>query len=247
MDNIAIISDIHGNIPALEAVLEDISNRGMKRIFCLGDLIGKGPFPEKAVDIIKKSCEHVVKGNWDKFITEGKSFDIEVGLWNINKLGTERVDYLRRLPLFIEFYMSGKLVRLFHASSDDVFKRVQPSALMEEKLTLFKAPILSGDYGNVDSDVVGYGDIHNAYAQNFRGKAIFNVGSVGNPLDIPQASYAIIEGMYGNKQLSTISTNLVRVPYNIEKAVREAQGENMPELNEYINELRTARYRGLSK
>ena len=247
MDNIAIISDIHGNIPALEAVLEDIGNKGIKRIFCLGDMVGKGPFPEKAVDIVKKSCELVVKGNWDKFITEGKSFDIEVGLWNINKLGAERMDYLSRLPLFIEFYMSGKLVRLFHASSDDVFKRVQATAPIEEKLALFKAPILSRECGCLDSDVVGYGDIHNAYAQNFRGKAIFNVGSVGNPLDIPQASYSIIEGMYGDKQLGSISTSLVRVPYNIEKAVREAQGENMPEVNEFVNELRTARYRGLNK
>ena len=247
MERIAIISDIHGNIPALEAVLADIFDRGIKRIFCLGDMIGKGPFPEKAVDIVKESCECVVKGNWDKFVTDEKSYNIEEGLWNINKLGTERTEYLKRLPLFIEFHMSGKLVRLFHASPDDVFKRVHAHATIEEKLTLFKAPILSKDYSCVDSDVIGYGDIHNAYVQNFRSKCIFNVGSVGNPLDIPQASYAIIEGIHGNKQLSSISTNLVRVPYNIEKAVREAQSENMPEMNEFINELRTAQYRGLCK
>ena len=50
MDKIAIISDIHGNIPALESVLQDIRERNISRIFCLGDIVGKGPHPEKAVE-----------------------------------------------------------------------------------------------------------------------------------------------------------------------------------------------------
>ena len=65
MDSIALISDLHGNLPALEAVLRDIKRRNISRIFCLGDLVGKGPHAEKVVDICQDVCEVTIKGNWD--------------------------------------------------------------------------------------------------------------------------------------------------------------------------------------
>ena len=61
MDKIAVISDIHGNIPALESVLQDIKLRGIKRIICLVDLVGKGPHSSR-IEIIRKECEVVVMG-----------------------------------------------------------------------------------------------------------------------------------------------------------------------------------------
>jgi predicted phosphodiesterase len=57
MEKVAVISDIHGNLTALEAVLENIRERGIDTIFCLGDLIGKGPNSRKAVERIKETCE----------------------------------------------------------------------------------------------------------------------------------------------------------------------------------------------
>src|SRR5262245_65124320 len=69
MDAIALISDLHGNIPALEAVLHDIKRRNISRIFCLGDLVGKGPHSEKVVDICQEVCEVTIQGNWDGYIT----------------------------------------------------------------------------------------------------------------------------------------------------------------------------------
>lgn len=62
MEQIAIISDIHGNIPALTAVLDDIQQRGISRVFCLGDIVGKGPNSDLAVDIIKKIVKSVLWG-----------------------------------------------------------------------------------------------------------------------------------------------------------------------------------------
>lgn len=62
MDRIAVISDIHGNWPACEAVLEDIASRGISRVFCLGDLIGKGPSPSEVLDAVRQRCEVVVRG-----------------------------------------------------------------------------------------------------------------------------------------------------------------------------------------
>jgi protein phosphatase len=241
MDRIAVISDIHGNIPALEAVLSDIKDSGISRIICLGDLAGKGPDSDIAVDIIKANCEMVVKGNWDYFMTEYDDNDII--LWHRDKLGNERLSYLKSLPLYAEFIMSGRVVRLCHAAPDDVFHRVHSTASNEEKKTLFKAP---GGEGR-ESDVVGYGDIHGAYINNFNGKTLFNVGSVGNPLEITQASYGILEGKYNVKEISPISISLARVPYDIEKAVQLAVESKMPELEAYIKELRTAHYRGKNR
>src|SRR4029453_16586783 len=98
----------------------------------------------------------------------------------------------------------------------------------------------------VAPDVVGYGDIHRAYVMNFHQQTLFNVGSVGNPLDIPQASYAILEGTYNSQWAETFAVHLIRVPYDVELAIQQATAEHMPELAPYANELRTAQYRGIA-
>ncbi|MFC1820508.1 metallophosphoesterase family protein, partial [Thermodesulfobacteriota bacterium] len=93
-------------------------------------------------------------------------------------------------------------------------------------------------------DVVGYGDIHRTYIMSYQDKTLFNVGSVGNPLDLTQASYAILEGKYDSRTDGIFSMFLVRVPYDIELAIKQAEDEDMPDLESYANELRTGRYRG---
>ncbi len=238
MERIAVISDIHGNMPALEAVLEDIENRYIKRIVCLGDLAGKGPSSAEVVDKIREQCEVVLKGNWDHYMTEEECNDVII--WHQKKLGVERLKYLKELPMYQEFYMSGKLLRLCHASPNDLFHRVYPSTELSKRLKLFEAtPTLM-----LEADVVGYGDIHGAHINHFQGKTLFNVGSVGNPLDIPQASYGIIEGKLEEEKLKPFTISLVRVPYDIDLAISQVNTTDMPEKQEYINELKTAIYRG---
>lgn len=240
MDRIAIISDIHGNIPALEAVLADIKNRGIARIICLGDLAGKGPSPAEAVDLIRENCEYVIKGNWDLFMTEQQSDMLN---WHQNRLGKERLDFMRKLPIYREFYMSGKLVRLCHASPNDLFHRTYLDTEKKERLKLFEPTAVLDKF----ADVVGYGDIHGAHVDNFDGRTIFNTGSVGNPLDITQASYAIIEGEYESQVPAPFVISIVRIPYDIERAVDQALSTDMPDREAYINELRTGVYRGIAK
>ena len=92
--------------------------------------------------------------------------------------------------------------------------------------------------------MVGYGDIHSAYVKCFRNRILFNAGSVGNPLDVTQAAYAILEGAYGDMRDGVFSVQIIRVPYDIELAIRQAQDDQMPDLQLYANELRTGRYRG---
>ena len=240
LDRIALISDIHGNVPALEAALRDIDRRGIRRIFCLGDLVGKGPHSERVVDICQAVCERTVKGNWDDALTT--ETDNATLQWHQRRLGSARLAFLKDLPNTIELVMSGKRIRLFHASQKSVHYRVRQPDPVDKLLAMFDNTDFTG-YTSTP-DVVGYGDIHEAYIRSFLGKTLFNIGSVGNPHDTPQAAYGILEGVDGGDAAHCLSIHLVRVPYDIELAIRQAQDENMPSLEPYAHELRTAQYRG---
>jgi diadenosine tetraphosphatase ApaH/serine/threonine PP2A family protein phosphatase len=95
-----------------------------------------------------------------------------------------------------------------------------------------------------EPDVVGYADIHQPFILSFQGKTLFNTGSVGNSLDITESSYVILEGAYGSQDRGSFSVHFIRVPYDIEEAVRQAKESGMPFLEELVRELRTAKYRG---
>ncbi|CAN7393714.1 metallophosphoesterase family protein [Paenibacillus sp. LjRoot56] len=162
MEKIAIISDIHGNLPALEAVLHDIERRGLTRIFCLGDLVGKGPSSAEVVDLIRLTCEAVVQGNWDLGITMPQ--ELPAGLWQQQSLGDERLAYLKQIPFSIDVMLSGKHIRLFHASAQSVFHRLKREASKNERLAMFKNTEMTGiPHDGQEPDIVGYGDIHIPY------------------------------------------------------------------------------------
>ncbi|WP_036717095.1 metallophosphoesterase [Paenibacillus sp. JCM 10914] len=240
MTRIALISDIHGNIPALRAVLEDIKRRGVDTIYCLGDLAGKGPDGHVAVDLVRTHCQQVVRGNWDDFI--GKDTTDTALRWQQQRLGGERLQYLGNLPYTIEFVMSGKRIRLFHASPRSVYERIQPWDEKEKQATLFHGSALCAS--EYVADVVGYGDIHNAYIQHLDGKTLFNTGSVGNPLELPEASYVILEGYYESKEPGPFTIQFIRVPYDNEQAVQDAIQSGMPYPDTYVLEIRTGKYQG---
>ncbi|WP_019536969.1 metallophosphoesterase family protein [Paenibacillus ginsengihumi] len=246
MERIAVISDIHGNVPALEAVLSDIRGRGIARIVCLGDLVGKGPEPAEAVDLVRSSCEIVVQGNWDLGINMPQ--DKEGGLWQQQRLGGERLAYLRHLPFSLDLTLSGRRVRLFHASAVSVYHRVLRKSPKTDKLAMFDNTELTGAFpGGSSPDVVIYGDIHKTYMHTLRGKdgsglILYNCGSVGAPYDgIPQACYAIIEGVAEGGEAAPFSLQTVRVPYDIERAIRIAEQVGMPGLERFRSEMRTGR------
>ncbi|MFT4416141.1 metallophosphoesterase family protein [Fredinandcohnia humi] len=246
--SIALISDIHGNMTALEAVLDHIKSRDIKTIICLGDLIGKGPNSSAAVDRIREVCEVVILGNWDDFIQ--KEHPDSAITWHRRQLGSERLAYLGTLPFHYDFYMSGKYIRLYHASAKSVHHRVVPMIHSdEEKRAMFEqtewiSPLEVGK----TPDVIGFGDIHAALIEPIGSQyTLLNVGSVGNPLDMTQATYAILHGAYQSKDTAPFSIEIVRVPYDIEREIQIAQEMEMPYLDAYAKELREAVYRGAPK
>lgn len=245
MEKIAIISDIHGNIPALEEVLKDIEKRGIRRIFCLGDLAGKGPHGDKAIDICRKKCELVLQGNWDYIIATGDGPEFLRLDWHREKLGAERLYYLKNLPGTVDFYLSGRKVRLFHTSNKGVMERVYNGNPGDALEPMFTNTDFTGNH--FTPDTVGFADIHHVFYFTRYNKILFNTGSVGNAVDETSAAYVILEGNYGDKKRAYFSVQIMRLAYDVELAIRQAEEEGMPDVEPYAVELRTAKYRGLQR
>ena len=241
-ERIAILSDVHGNLTALEATLAHIEASGIRRIFNLGDLVGKGPRSAAAVDRCRAVCEVTVQGNWDALVSQGPDAEQPVREWHRRQLGDERLNYLAALPGSFDFMLSGKSVRVFHASHNSVYDRVHQTGTREQHSAMFQNTPFTG-YSQ-EPDIVAYGDIHSAYAINFDHRTLVNVGSVGNPLDIPLACYAVLEGVFNSKEPHPWSIQFIRLPYDIEAEVAAAAASGMPDLDYYALELRTAVYRG---
>lgn len=261
---IAIISDIHGNLEALKATFEDINKKHVDKIICLGDTIAKGIHPKECIKLIKEKCDIVIQGNTDQYFS--KEYENLEKLpeqeqkrikWNQSLITEEDRNYLLNLPFSYEFYMSGSLVRLFHATNKANNKVVLNINDIETKYEMF----LPSEYttSNKVADVVIYGHIHHPYMDKIYNKTLINVGSVGNSFDVirndskdsnvletTKAYYLIIEGEYGSKEYnSEISFQFVKVPYDIEKELKD-EYKNI-EKESYRCELTKGRYRDMTK
>ena len=263
MEKIAIISDVHGNLTGLEAVLSDIRRRGIRRIWCLGDIVAKGTHSEECVRMIREACEIAIQGNCDDVFSseidlEGKSeLTIRRIRWNQDKLSYDSKAYLRGLPFAHEFYMSGRLVRMFHshpARNDayiggfDSIDRLYGMFLPSERTPSDKV-----------ADVVIYGHIHLPYMQKLYNRVILNPGSAGNAMDCVRdkerdgdvrntavLNYLILEGELGSEDWEQeLTYEFVSIPYDFEKEL--SMNEDNIELEGYEQELRRGWYRDMEK
>lgn len=250
-DRIAVISDVHGNVTALRAVLADIAARGITRIVNLGDVIGKGPRGSEAIQLTREACEVTVRGNWDAFVPRDAVHKSRGVQWTRDELSGADLTWLAALPATCEFLISGRRVRLFHASQGSEFVRVWERHTDEEFRGMFTNTEFTGTFraGQVADacavpDVVGYGDIHSAYLKTSEGLTLFNVGATGNHLDAPSAPYVILEGVAGSPEPAPFSVSFTRVAYDIPAEISVARELGMPGADAYARELLDGIYRG---
>lgn len=233
---IALLGDLHGNMTAVEAVDQDMKARRLDAIYCLGDLIGKGPQSPETMDWALARCEIVLQGNWDEVISRENS-PFPDSPWYRKQLGKERLRVLSMLPPEHRFLFSGRRVRLLHGRPI-VPDTVYSDSALPERLRLFET---DDDYR---PNIVGFSDIHRPFFEQITDAGtLFNTGSVGNPLARqPYATYAILEGQ-PDDAVDTLTHTIVQVPYDREEAMRLAlQAPDLPGLDAYINELRTGLY-----
>lgn len=243
LDQIGILSDVHGNLTALDAVLADVAARGIGTVVNLGDTAGKGPRGSAAVDRVRAACAVNVRGNWDDFLP--RTPEDEAELWWHDELRADQRDWLADLPLSHDLLLSGRRVRLFHASAASVYTRVHEEHTDAEHDAMFDATELTGR--GPAPDLVGYGDIHTAYVQERGGRTLFNAGSVGNPLGEPVPTYVVLSGVLGAADEAPLHLETVRVPYDVDAEIAVARRLGMPELEPWEVELRTGLYRGLRR
>ena len=234
---IALIGDLHGNLPALEAVARDIERRRADAIYCLGDMTGKGPNSPETLDWALAHCAVVLMGNWDETVAGLVPTSSSSMAWFRNQLGEKRLAALAALPKEHFFQLAGRRVRLLHGRS------VTPNVVYSDSPKAWRQELFEVENG-LRPQIVGFADVHRPFYEQISGcGTLFNTGSVGNPLaQQPYPSYVLLEGPAGEAEGPLLHT-IVQLPYDREEAVRQAlAAEGLPRQEAFVREVRTGLY-----
>jgi diadenosine tetraphosphatase ApaH/serine/threonine PP2A family protein phosphatase len=239
----ALISDIHSNLEALTAVLADIREQGADEVYCLGDVVGYGPNPRECIDEVMK-CEICLLGNHDQgalFDPEGFNTGAERAIfWTRAQLETgedtstkyRRCDFLGELPRnyqeehFLYVHGSPRNPLNEYVFPEDIYNRRK----MEKLFALIERYVFQGHTHvpgvfTEDYQFLEPSDFNYEYRLS-NGKAMVNVGSVGQPRDgDPRACYAIIEDDL---------VRFRRVEYPLEETVQKIH--QIPELDDFLGD-----------
>jgi len=226
-----LLADLHGNLPATEAMAREIAQLGADEIWFLGDAVGKGPTNAETCDWVRDNCTVCVGGNWDYGIG-GREYAADQYYWD--QLGEERMTWLRSLPREAELTMSGTRFRLFHG------RPVTPLMSVTTPREQAEAPFRTekGDFGGVI-----FADSHRPFVRTLSTGYFLNTGSVGNSLGVNRAHALLLEGEKDGKTPSTLRMTVISVPYDVDRAVQMALASpDMPNRENYITEITTGVY-----
>jgi putative phosphoesterase len=193
---VALIGDVHGNLPALEAVLGHARKHGVALIWCVGDLVGYGPYPDEVIKRLRDENCLGISGNYDQKVLQVKSkkekwrkskrpekllaFD-----WAYDHTSPEARQYLAALPPERRFSVHGKRILLTHGSPDSNEEPLSAETPLSRLQELAR---------KASADLVISGHSHQAFTRTVEGVLFINTGSVGRPDDgDPRACYAILK------------------------------------------------------
>lgn len=227
---IAILSDIHANLHALEAVWADLEAQRPDAVFCLGDLVGYGAYPNEVVDFIRAREIATLMGNYD----EGVGFDLddcgcvyrdpadirrgqESLYWSREHTTEENKAYLRDLPLNIRETIADWRILFVHGSPRKINEYLyadRPAATFERIAKM------------ADCDVLFFGHTHLPYQKQVQNTLFVNTGSVGKPKDgDPRAGYVLLALNSKNAP----ETEFRRVEYDVAAAARAVRASGLPD------------------
>jgi len=230
---IAIISDIHGNMEALESVLADIELEDCDKIFCLGDLAMAGPEPSRTIDKIQELTETkdfiLIQGNTDEMIANWDDNQIQE-LKKISEvmgnalesdqkiLSAQQKEFLRNLPPTLELTLLGVKIFLCHGSPRKNNENISPGLPIEQ----IEEMIAGINVNAANVIFAGHTHLPAGYQTNTK-QTVVNVGSVGRPFTPkPKSCYAIME--IGENSEFTVRHNFVK--YDNEKAAEKLRKRN---------------------
>ncbi len=232
---IAVVSDVHGNLPALEAVLADCRSQNIDEIWNLGDFTGYVPFPNEVIELLRKSCSANIIGNYDLKVL---SFPQKSAEWKIEKSGEKYISfewnnsvlsqknrrYLAGLPKTKKIKINKYSFLLTHGSPESQNEGLISTTPVERMEELAK---IAG------TDVVLCGHTHRPMVKKAAGVLFVNAGSVGRPEGDNRACYAVL-----HFTVNRLRVEHRLVDYEIEKSARAIRKAKLPE--NFVNVLNKA-------
>lgn len=233
---IGIITDIHSNIQALNAILNEFDKLNVERIICCGDIIGIGINPEETVQTLLKRKEMLiaVRGNHEQYLLKGlpkeihddkrkmSEQEIENHKWNHSKLSDQSINFLRSLEISQNIELGGKLFYIVHypQQANGTYKKhiKNPSAM--DNVEMFKEN---------DADIFLYGHTHTFSVNNIDNKWYINTGSLGCPMDSNMARAGLLE--INDRE---IKFNRINVEYNVKEIIDEINNLKFPFYEEIL-------------
>ncbi|HEX2869385.1 MAG TPA: metallophosphoesterase family protein [Ignavibacteriales bacterium] len=201
-----VLSDIHGNLPALEAILEKES--GFDTCLFLGDVVDYGPFPKECIQFLMDNMDFGVMGNHDNAIANNvdcgcrgdfRKFSVETRQWHKALLGKEELGFLRHLPTIQKTGVDGRSVFMAHATPQGGLTRYINENELEDEIK------------GVSDEIILLGHTHIQFMRYVGTTLVVNPGSVGLARDGGSACYATI---------TDGQIKLHRLPYDVERTVK---------------------------
>jgi diadenosine tetraphosphatase ApaH/serine/threonine PP2A family protein phosphatase len=232
---IALLSDVHGNLPAFEAVLADVDAEGVEEVWCLGDLVGYGAQPDECVELARDRCDLCLAGNHDLVVTEAidiadfSSSAATAAQWTRDHIGADALEFLSGLTPRDD----GRAIGLYHASPrDPVWEYVLSGWQAEECMNAMDPRVGAVGHSHVAlwfrRD--GSGEVDGATAEGGLehdlgdGEWLINPGGVGQPRDgDPRAAWLLLD-------TEAWSAQWRRVEYPIDRAASAIEAAGLPAL-----------------
>ena len=255
---IALFSDIHANLPALEACFKSMEEEKPDAVYCLGDLVGYNIWPNEVINEIRKRGIPTIAGNYDQGIglasdecgcaykttEEQEMGKISISFTN-SITGSEERAYLRTLPahIRIEFQMNNDkiILLLVHGSPRKINEYLFEDREEKSLLRMMK---------QAEADIMCFGHTHKPYHRILQDDSenritfrhAINIGSVGKPKDgDPRGCYALIDidQNSSTSEKNSIQVRFIRFEYDVEKASLAVESSPLP--NAYAEMLRNGR------
>jgi putative phosphoesterase len=238
MQRVAVITDIHANLPALQAALVRIDELGVDAIYCGGDLVGYGPHPNEVCALIADRAIPTIYGNYDYAIARdlddcGCAYitphDRALGQrsvdWTLAHTEQPSRDYMGTLPFDLRFEVGDRAVHLVHGSP----RKVNEYLFEDKPASLYERLAVAEDAG-----VLVFGHTHKPWVREHGGVLFVNCGSVGKPKDgDPRGAFAVLEASDDG-----VAVTIERVEYDAAAVAREVAEAGLP--TEFAEKLTAA-------
>jgi putative phosphoesterase len=234
-DRVAVITDIHANLPALEAALARIDELGIETVYCGGDLVGYGPHPNEVCGLIAERAIPTIYGNYDYAIARDledcgcayvDQHDRELGQrsveWTLAHTDARSKAFMRELPFDLRFRVGSTAVHLVHGSP----RKVNEYLFEDKPARLYERLAAAEEAG-----VLVFGHTHRPWVREHGGVLFVNCGSVGKPKDgDPRGAFVVLDA-----SADELRVTIERVGYDAEAVAADVRAAGLPD--EYADKL----------